>query len=336
MKKLIISEFKLSYRFLITVISIFSILYVALCLNTMNQLPHCETDNLDFILPVIILVVIIYNFRYLKVYNEYSSNLTLPIDSKKLFLLKYISSLLYIFIIVGALLIISFPAFFFSNKRVELAFSYLNFNYLFYFLSLFIKFIFIFLLFNFFLYFFIKGKSLLDGILYIVLSTIVMSLMCMFVFYVFNVEVQYYFVSIISPFNIFYLLTLYMTESIFNCVFDIEVSKYILYIIVFMIASSITALLLINKHKRLQIEELKTINKDKVYKITLLCLSIISIFLTSYIFSVYQITISIILLINLSFYLIYSNFELRFQPNKKEKIIYFTLFILSVIVPNYL
>ncbi len=146
-----------------------TIIYLLISIILKNNNTYTITDNLDYILPIIIIVIIHHNFKYKKIKEEIHHLIELPINTKTIFKYKYIISVIQLTIVYIVLLILT-PI---LNKLLVLN---IPTNIGVYTISLLIKYIFIYLLFNFFLIIYNNSKSLKRSYLNIIVSILLLSI----------------------------------------------------------------------------------------------------------------------------------------------------------------
>lgn len=325
------SELIKSSLFILISTIVCSILYIALCISDTYIKMKILTDNLDYILPIFIIAVILKNFSYLKNEKELESSFSLPITQRSIFNLKYIISIIEISIVYIVLLLITSHTYGFlelmSNPSIEIARNDI------YSLSLFVKYIYCFFLLNFLLFFYCKGNTMIHGIYLIVIITVILTMIFLVlnllnIFFNSNSYVKFY----ILPFSIFNILSSIINSYVFSVLIFNELQILILILLLFTVVSIIISILLFKSHYKIKLELQGEVYINKLIRITLFILSIICIISSSLMISNFRITISLVFCIQFIFYLMYSSFASRFKPTNLEWLIYFFLFVLSVVV----
>lgn len=334
MIELIKQEYYKKFYLIATLSIMFGLLYAALCFNSFDNPLHNETDNMDFILPVVIVIIIFKNFKYLKNRKDCIAFMSLPTNKHTVFKVRYFVSLLQILTVFVFLLFCTLPLFLVSNGGiVPLLDNGAFFSHIFYYISLFVKLLFCFLLFNFFLYFFLKGQKVADGCCYVILSVVVMSLVNSWMFFMFEVDTDVTFFSVLSPMNIFHWIGYIYDVPIFDLIPRDYTYIAIIYLSLFSILSIISIPLIIIKQIKFNLENVGKPNNDKVYKIILFILSITTILLTTLFINNYNLTVTISLTVNTGLFIMYSVFIDRFKPTETEIKIYLALFIVALFLP---
>lgn len=335
MRKILKHEFDAKSVVLSCIIIAAVLLFIALSLDGLGGYSHF-TDNIDYIFPILILFIIYNNFKYLKDKDDCIAYSTIPKTKYEIFKLRYIVSLIQIGVIIisfffislifqGMLTIYYYPSYFIE----EIHFG-------FFFLSIFTKIFFLILLFNIFLFLFLKGKKVSDGMSHIAIVTIIMTFIFGTLTYFFSVETNFSFFSIVAPF------------STLNCVSKLfEIHVYVdkqrltshipyLYLTTIVVLSITLTILQINKIKKLDLEDYDKENNSKIFKGTLLAISIISILATAIILDNFSVGLSILIIFNFALYSMYSLYVNRFKPNRDELLLYFILFSIGIFLPYFI
>ncbi|MFI3211544.1 MAG: hypothetical protein R3Y64_10925 [Peptostreptococcaceae bacterium] len=320
-------QFKDTFPFLIVLTIVTSIIFCSLCISSNNSLVSINTDNFDYILPFSILVIIFYNFKYLKIREEATNVFSLPLSKLDSFKDRYVCSICHISLLYAILLLLS--SFVGNVYNINL---YVNLNY--YYLSLLIKYFILILLFNFFLFCFIKGNKLIDSLCYLILATFVLSLLNFFLLSLFNINISYYFSSIIAPFNVMRSWTLVVTSYNYFVTEGVPFNESIIFLIFFFILSLITIPLNFIEAKNYKLERVERNTSNLLYQISMSILSLTSITMFSLLIDTFATAYCIIIVVNVFIYIIYSTIIGRYVPSNKERVVYFIIFLLGTILPQ--
>ncbi|MFI3211552.1 MAG: hypothetical protein R3Y64_10965 [Peptostreptococcaceae bacterium] len=320
-------QFKDTFPFLIVLTIVTSIIFCSLCISSSNSLVSINTDNFDYILPFSILVIIFYNFKYLKIREEATNVFSLPLSKLDSFKDRYVCAICHISLLFVILLLLSLLV----GNVYNINF-YVNLNY--YYLSLLIKYFILILLFNFFLFCFIKGNKLIDSLCYLILATFVLSLFNFFLLSMFNINISYYFSSIIAPFNVMGNLTTVIFHILFSCVEEMRVLTSLIFLILFIVISLITIPLNFIEAKNYKLERVESNTSNLLYQISMSILSLTSIIIFSLLIDTFATAYSVIIVVNVFIYIMYSTIIGKYVPNNKERVVYFIIFLLGTFIPQ--
>lgn len=316
----------LCFVLIITVVS--SILYIALCVSNVEHIIINLTDNLDYILPFIILGVVFKNFSYMNNKEELENIFSLPVTQREVFYFKYFVSLIEITLIFTLLLLITIPIFHIIQPNGNI---YFDKDY--YFLSLVIKYIFCYLLLNFFLYFYSKGNSFVHSICIILIGIFATTTIGFIILYIFEIfHVNGLSTLYVLPVSAFELISIISNRYIYNIHLTQTTLLEMILLSLFTLSSLFFTYRLHYKKYKISIENQGEVYISKMKIITLLTMSIISILLNAILIQDFDVTIAIIFLVNIMYYIIHSSFASRFKPTTKEWIIYFILFTFAVVI----
>lgn len=334
MRKILKHEFDAKSVVLSCIIIAAVLLFIALSLDGLGGYSHF-TDNIDYIFPILILFIIYNNFKYLKDKDDCIAYSTIPKTKYEIFKLRYIVSLIQIGVIIisfffislifqGMLTIYYYPSYFIE----EIHFG-------FFFLSIFTKIFFLILLFNIFLFLFLKGKKVSDGMSHIAIVTIIMTFIFGTLTYFFSVETNFSFFSIVAPFSTLNSVSNAYAMLIFGKHKELSYIA-ILQLVAIVVLSITLTILQINKIKKLDLEDYDKENNSKIFKVTLLAISIISILATAIILDNFSVGLSILIIFNFALYSMYSLYVNRFKPNRDELLLYFILFSIGIFLPYFI
>lgn len=334
MRKLIDNEYNngriITYGIMVVVLMIFT----SLCINSYDTQITTEIDNLNYLIPAIVLIVVFRNFRYLKDPKESFSALSVPISKMDIFKIKYIVSLKQLLVIILPTIIMAFPIFIFCNGGF--AINYMDTVYVspIYYLSLLVKLLFVFILFNFFVYFFLKGKNIAVGFCYIIIAIALMSLSAFVLMITFDAVYFHNVIDCVFPLNIFNWISQIVNYIVSDVTLGINQLVFFIYSIAFIIITAILVPFIVKKINTFKLENVDNPNKDIFYKIFLVILSTSTIILTSFFIEQYLISMVLSITSHFVLYIMYSLFIERYRPTTKELKYYFIVFFLALFLPH--
>lgn len=336
MKRIILNDLKRTLDFFLGILLVCTVLYIALCLDGLGENVHL-TDNLDYIIPIIVIAVIYKNFKCLKIKDESVAIANMPISRIKLFKYKYILSLIQIGIAISTLFSSTIVLQVIIDVYYFPGFYPATFNQLFLIISLGIKIIFTFFLFNIFLYLFLKGKKVTDGFSYIIAITGVMTLLYTLGCFILSNNENILLINIVAPFNSSRCVTILFSQIISGRENEMySFATNVLQLSIITIVTAVVVPLTFRKIKNFRLEDIDNPNNSKIFKYILLALSILSIFVVSNFNPLYSEAVTIIMITNLILYIMYCTYIERYKPEKKELTIYFIIFILGVFAPYFI
>ncbi len=332
MDKRIIHEFKKTSSFFLALLVAIIIFYVVLCLDGLDTNVYL-TDNIDFLIPVILIALIIRHFKYMKIKDECIVQSNIPVSKLKLLEIKYkviaiqLGLIFVAFLGITLLMHLLLMVYYFPGHYAE------GFNIGYLLLSNGIKIIFTFLLLNIFIYLFLKGRKVVDGFSYIIIISLLATLTFGAINLIFFAHENATLGDIVSPYNLLRCVSELFRTLIKESQVKSSNEIHLIQIICMIVSCAITTPLLIKKINKFKVEDLDNANKSNFFKITLLIISIATIALTSVLIDSFTIAITTSICANALYYVMYSFFIERFIPNKEERYLYLGLFILGVFLP---
>ncbi len=318
-----------SLLFILIVTVVVTILYTALCITSATTTLKLFSDNLDYIFPFIVLAIVLKNFSYMNQKEELEEIVSLPITQRDVFKFKYLTSLFELGLIYLMLLLVTYILVIVIDPKIA---NGLNIDM--YILSLFIKGIACYLVLNFFLYFYAKGNSFIHSMCFIALASIVASIIGFIIMLGYlrlhNQSLPNFF--ILLPINFTSAITYFFKGLIFNFK-DLSNAMFHLIVIVLFTLSCIYFSISLYKNKyKIIIENQGEVYVSNTKRVVLVTLSLLSIFSNALLIDGFEVTVVSIFLINFIYYIVHSSFASRFKPTNKEWIVYFILFVLTVVV----
>lgn len=250
MKGLLI-QLKQSALFLSILTLVSSLVYIIVSLNRTYTTFDIESDNLDYILPCILIIIVFYNFKYYYIKEEAYYYKSLPITFKKVFINKYLLSIIHTLFVYTVLLIVTGILVIYSDR------SLLNFNYVLYFISLILKFGICVLLNTCIIYVLIRFKSFKNIISVLSLLYIIWSILNCIIFLMFN------YLEIYPIENIFIILNILIgfTNAVYNFDIGANVNGYTFFITITFIIPIIVLVILsfitFKQNKNIKLEDFK-------------------------------------------------------------------------------
>lgn len=314
-----------SLLFILSLVVISSIILITLCLNTTFYKYEVESNYLDYILPFITIIVVFYNFKYLKIKSLANHHLYLPVSKQKLFNLKYKFSIMCISFIFIVLLIISIVLMF--NSKRDLQFIDVNI----YILSVVIKYIVTILLFNFYLFCFILGNKLIDSISNIVIISICLSSLNIIILNCLGLMYEQYFEFIIDPINTLVSITDAFKLVIKDTIGLNQLTKFI--IPIFSILSITSTPLIFRYSKNHTFNNVENSSNSIIYKTSFVLTAILTSYSICNLIDNYIVSLLITVLGLSILYTLYSLVIKRFKPTNKELIVYLIIVIFCFVLP---
>lgn len=314
-----------SLFFILSLVVISSIILITLCLNTTFYKYEVESNYLDYILPFITIIIVFYNFKYLKIKSLANHHLYLPVSKQKLFNLKYKFSIMCISFIFIVLLIISIVLMF--NSKRDLQFIDVNI----YILSVVIKYIVTILLFNFYLFCFLLGNKLIDSISNIVIVSICLSSLNIIILNCLGLRVEEYLDFISTPINFYISITDTFKLDIKDVITLNTVSKFI--IPIFSILSITSIPLIFRYSKNHTFNNVENSSNSIIYKTSFLITTILTSYSICNLIDNYIVSLLITILVLSILYTLYSLVIKRFKPSNKELIVYLIIVIFCFVLP---
>lgn len=334
MVNIIKGEFKQSLNTMISLALAAIFIFVALAINSTDEQTYYLTDKFDYIIPFIVIIYILKNFRYLKDKDDCYSFTAVPLTKNKIFLVRYSLSIIQILSTIVMLCIAAYGV----STLAKLGFiisshTSIRTSLMAYFISCFVKIIFTGLLFNLFLFVFLCGKKVVDGIINMILFTLGTSLIyCAFYFLV-SKYTYYSIMSLITPLNIFNTIT----EVCVFFTYDFPINGlYVsntIYTVMFIVCSIISIVCIHKKINKLNIEKMSRVNNAVIYRVIIIPLAFIVIVINSLLIKNYEMLMALSILSSLCFYIMYSLIIDRFRPTNPEMKVYFLFLAIILIIP---
>lgn len=321
MKKLLRKEFKDSKHFMILLCSVIVIIY-SLISQLVNLNSHeIPTDYLDITLPVVVLLIVFRNFKYLRDENYVINIFGLPLSKEEIFKAKYLLSVIQIVIIVGLLFVTTIV----STIMIEtISFNisyFLNgINRAVYYSAVLLKGIISVGFLNIVLMFYLKGRDLYSCILYTVMGAfVVSSFNSMFYVILENyISVNSGSIGYLLPSGIYSYSSVMINNMVFMISYDFTKIMIHLVISLIILGTLFLGISVIKRALKIEIEDIGRREYKSSYLYPILISSVIfmySINIISYI-EIFKLILSLLVLV-VSFILIYLfNNKLKFKINE--------------------
>ncbi len=317
--RVIFNDLRRSIVFISFVVLISFFIYIISYLYNYYDYLKDGSNNIDIVLPIIIIGVVLKNFKYLKLKKECEMLYAVSLPKSKIFKCRYVVSLLQISIIYICLTIISFAIFLYASQTREEITEGINVLDLgMYTLSVLTKLGFSYLLFNFVLFFFLLGNKLLDSLNYLIIASFALTLILLVIMSMFNINIMYYKTSFIFPFNIFSIITGIYKAGIHNLPIDGPMNSLLYPLIFIGVLCLILSPFTFKRGRSITRESLNIQGNTIILLSQIIVISLLTSLVVGFMCISIIISYICIIVIHILCYLIYSSFINRFKFTKME------------------
>lgn len=250
MKGLLI-QLKQSALFLSLLTLVSSLVYIIVCLNSTFIDMEIESDKLDYILPFILIIIVFYNFKYYYIKEEAYYYKSLPITFKKVFINKYLLSIIHTLIVYIVLLIVTGILVIYSDRDLR---SIKIINYI---INIIIKMNLCILIINFLLFFITLKKKLISKILLYVSLVFSVFLFNLILLSLLEFKLNSIAKIIIFPFNSFDFLSLFLFQLSSKKIINIDNFYYCVSLFLTITILFILTFITFKQDKNIKLEDFK-------------------------------------------------------------------------------